>query len=476
LDNTGRGQGDCELVDVPLTHLDLYSSPNSRDENLIRHPDYDYYERDRSASPSCRQTPCTECPQKPYRPAIGPPPSDGYNRPEAHRPSSYGHEKPEIYIPTSIDKYRPPVYEHRPVPIPPPPSSSSSSYFGGGGSSVSQHHYAHGSFEHGGSIDRYGSEESDHYRPTYHHKPDYVVEEPVGSYGPPQKPYVDSHHDNHKPSVDNYYPRPDDYRPSKPSYGGDSHFDVKPSRPDPFDHGSHGYLPRPDSYPVARPESYPISRPESYPISRPEKYPISRPESYPISRPEKYPISRPESYPISRPESYPISRPESYPVARPQYQYSDRDRPSYSRPSSNFIPYLIGSHESSNSWGQYGGTYGSSSSSHNYKPQSDYWGLTSNDNGYNNRRKDPQHFNYNEISGGTGLVIGSGYRPAYEENSVYPPTRYGSGGGGGGKILHNHYQSQGYDGHRNEFGTQWTRRPGVDGECNKNHHVNRNRY
>lgn len=51
LDPTGRGKGECELLSVPLSHLDI-----GRD--VYPDPDYDYYERDRNAaSVNCKQPP-----------------------------------------------------------------------------------------------------------------------------------------------------------------------------------------------------------------------------------------------------------------------------------------------------------------------------------------------------------------------------------------------------------------------------------
>ncbi|XP_044265917.1 uncharacterized protein LOC123012157 [Tribolium madens] len=48
LDPSGRGKGECELLEIPLTHLDI-----GRD--LYPDPDYDYYERDRNAaSANCK--------------------------------------------------------------------------------------------------------------------------------------------------------------------------------------------------------------------------------------------------------------------------------------------------------------------------------------------------------------------------------------------------------------------------------------
>lgn len=51
LDPTGRGKGECELLSVPLSHLDI-----GRD--VYPDADYDYYERDRNAaSVNCKQLP-----------------------------------------------------------------------------------------------------------------------------------------------------------------------------------------------------------------------------------------------------------------------------------------------------------------------------------------------------------------------------------------------------------------------------------
>lgn len=51
LDPTGRGKGECELLSVPLSHLDI-----GRD--VYPDSDYDYYERDRNAaSVNCKQIP-----------------------------------------------------------------------------------------------------------------------------------------------------------------------------------------------------------------------------------------------------------------------------------------------------------------------------------------------------------------------------------------------------------------------------------
>ncbi|KAF5304804.1 hypothetical protein FQR65_LT07821 [Abscondita terminalis] len=48
LDPTGRGQGDCELIDLPLSRLDIR-------RDVISDADYDYYERDRNSdAPDCK--------------------------------------------------------------------------------------------------------------------------------------------------------------------------------------------------------------------------------------------------------------------------------------------------------------------------------------------------------------------------------------------------------------------------------------
>ncbi|XP_057668269.1 uncharacterized protein LOC130901158 [Diorhabda carinulata] len=58
LDPSGRGKGDCELLSVPLSRIDVY-------RDSYEDPDYDYYERDRNAaSVNCRKRP-------PYRPYQG---------------------------------------------------------------------------------------------------------------------------------------------------------------------------------------------------------------------------------------------------------------------------------------------------------------------------------------------------------------------------------------------------------------------
>lgn len=48
LDPSGRGQGDCELLDLPLSELNLRI-------DVTTDPRYDYYERDRNAGFECKR-------------------------------------------------------------------------------------------------------------------------------------------------------------------------------------------------------------------------------------------------------------------------------------------------------------------------------------------------------------------------------------------------------------------------------------
>lgn len=484
LNPSGRGQGECELIEVPLSQMDLYSSPNNRDANLIRHPDYDYYERDRSTNGCRTQSPCIDCENNlrptTYRPPLGNKP--GYN-----------------YENTAIDKYRPQIYEPRP------------DYAGYGGSmfqigvgSMDGYRPAPGpaypdfrpqpppySF----SIDRYGVEEGgdNYYNKPGNNRP--YIEGPGPDYEyrpPPQKPYIerpqgppiDYGNRPDRPSGVDYSNRPDNFIPSsKPEYPSPIKPSHPPEKPD-YPSTRPEYPSKPD-YPVSKPDypsnrpDYPISKPDypstrpEYPISKPD-YPSSRPD-YPVSKPD-YPSSRPD-YPVSKPDypssgpDYPISRPDypstrpEYPVSKPEYPspikpvspprpsihgsgYLDRDPPpppSYhpgpqghqGKQPGGFVPYQI----ASPSWGMYGGTYGTYGGSNGggydnmpYRPQiGDYWGLKN-----DVKRKDgPPH--YFEFGGYGG-----------EDNNLY--TKYG----------HQNYGTP----YRNQinYNNQWTRRPGIEGK------------
>jgi hypothetical protein len=101
LDPSGRGKGECELLEIPLSHLDI-----GRD--LYPDPDYDYYERDRNAaSANCK------------RQGYGGYGYDGYNRRNDQRPyydnrwyddrNSYGNRRPRPdFGYDDYDSYRPP--------------------------------------------------------------------------------------------------------------------------------------------------------------------------------------------------------------------------------------------------------------------------------------------------------------------------------------------------------------------------------
>ncbi|XP_070506825.1 uncharacterized protein [Chironomus tepperi] len=476
IDPSGRGQGECELVEVPLSQMDLYSSSHNRDLNLIPHPDYDYYEKDRTTT-NCRPN-CIDCPNR-QKPSSGYKPSGG----NEHDRDRY---RPEV---TAIDKYRPEhnIYESRPI---------------------------------GGSWDRFGS--SNFYSGGSKY---------FGSHYPDPKPYPDNKplYIDNKPSypdkplyIDNKPPYPD-HKPS--SYGGfqaidrydidHGGYDHKPFRPPPQSgSGSHGYIdsgdysyrPPPPPPSIHRPQPIP-SRPTDEGYNRPQPIPSrptdegynrpppipSRPTDEGYNRPQPIPSrptdegynrpqpvpSRPTDEGYNRPQPIP-SRPTDEGYNRPQpsnpqnpsdydrpdppYQpspskpdsppqdnsgygsgsnhgpnssppkpglgYHDRDPPRpppsyhtnfHQKPSAGFVPYLIGQ----DSWGSYGGSYGSVS----YRPQVDYWGLKNEIK----RIDGPPHFNYFELG-------------PIEDNSVH--HRYGS-------------PSPPAYGQPN-FGSMWTRRPGME--------------
>lgn len=458
LDPSGRGQGECELVEVPLSRMDLYSSPHNRDSNLIPHPDYDYYERDRSTS-NCRPSSCVDCGANP-----------GYVKPTTYKPPAhnskpnYGNDRdryrPEI---TAIDKYRPQnnFYESRPDSW---DRYGGSNYFASGGdqpynrppsggdqpynrppSGPSGYPDSRPSFGYGGSnIDRYGTEEGPGH--DYNKPPPYRPSSGGG--------YIDSDDFGYRPQRPHApppRPLPDsDYnRPSRP----DSDYD-RPPRP---------IIPEPDYNrpPPPRPE---YNIPQSViPIAPPHK-----PSDYDRPDPPYRPHLKPEP-----PQSGGYGghhEPPQSPPPRPGIGYMEREphpppsyhpKPDYhptnfhQKPSSGFVPYMIGQQENT-AWGMYGGTYGSSSGSVSYRPQIDYWGLRN-----EIKRKDGPNFNYFELGPG-------------EENSVY--NRYGGPMGPHGPIRHggggyDHPDSPqhggdrrgGYEGQMN-WGQMWTRRPGVEGK------------
>lgn len=422
LDPSGRGQGECELIEVPLSRMDLYSSPHNRDSNLIPHPDYDYYERDRTSA-NCRASPCIDCGLNP-----------GYVKPTTFRPpSNYkpsyetdrDRYRPEV---TAIDKYRPQnhFYETRPDSW---DRYGGSNYFAAGGE---QHfnrppdprppaQYPEPRPPYGFNIDRYGTEDggSDYYKPPPQRPPSSGGGFIEPDYGyRPQKPY------NERPLpsfIDRPQSPPGDYgsRPQSPpgDYGSRPH-------PPPSDYGN-----RPLAVaPIKPPIDYDRPDPPYRPDSKPE---LPQSGGYGGSHHHE---SLPPQSPPPRPGLGYLDR-EPHPP--PNYHHKPADyHPTnfHQKPSSSFVPYLIGQ---DNTWGMYGGSYGSSTGTVSYRPQVDYWGLKN-----EIKRKDgPQHFNYFELGPG-------------EDNNVY--NRYGGPMGHGDRP---HYPHGGMD-----WGQMWTRRPGVEGD------------
>lgn len=502
LDPSGRGQGECELVEVPLSRMDLYSSPHNRDSNLISHTDYDYYERDRSST-NCRANPCVDCGSNPaYGKPQRPPPS--------YKPSYETDRDRDRYRPdtTAIDKYRPQnhFYETRPDSW---DRYGGSNYYASSGdqgynrppsnSPESRPPYGHGGF----SIDRYGTEEtsggSDYFRPqpsrpigppSYIDSPDsgYRPEKPFAR--PPLRPigpdsdsgynrpsdsgYIrppsDSGHI--RPPLDSGYNRPPsesvyDRPPSDSGYNrpSDSGYNRPPSdssfnRP-PSD-SSYNRPPSDSSYNRPLPVAPLPQKPSDYDRPDPPYRPGLKPESTQQSGGYGGHHEPPQSLP-SRP-GYSDRDPPQSPPPRPGYLdrdpphslpsrpgYLDRDPPSsyhrqpdyhptnFHQKPAGFVPYLIGQ---DNSWGMYGGTYGSSQGSVSYRPQIDYWGLKN-----EIKRKDGPNFNYYEL----GPV---------EDNNVH--QRYG-GAMSHGDRPHQppHYQQHGSE---MNWGQMWTRRPSSEGE------------
>lgn len=408
LDPTGRGQGVCELIDVPLSEMEWYSSTHNRDENLLYHPEYDYYERDRN---TCRPSPCKDCISKPYGPPLPPPSASDHFRPTTYRPNIDHHYKPSYadqlppnrYRPTgpdsSIDIYRPHSYDSRPSIYDggrPPSSYDSRPPYDSKPPDYDRYDISGpssgGGFRpptsYGGDLDRY-----DHFKPIEISRPGY--QEVILT-------TADHGYDPHKDSLPNpfnkdHYNRPDfipieDYRPHfRPSTSGDSSY-LGPYRPN--DHDS-SYRPSGGG---------------------------SRPSSC------KDCGSRP-------PPS--LSTDHRYPPAYGSSVYLDRDPPlsNYRKPATNFIPYSIGEDKS---YGSYGGSYGGSSYS---KYSSNYWGLQN-----DIKRKDGPNFNYFELGGSK----------QYGDNSIwnYPGSRYDS------HDDRNPYQDKMEYG---SIGHSWTRRPGQDG-------------
>ncbi|KAI8035712.1 hypothetical protein M5D96_011462 [Drosophila gunungcola] len=180
LDPSGHGQGDCELVEMPLAQMDLYSSPDRRDANLLRHPDYDYYERDRNAPSSCRRSACQDCSKGPpvyFKPSAG----GGYG--DRDRDRDRDHYRPPVS--TAVDHYRGPSgppgssYEHRPPPF--------SSEFHGSHSSSSHSSSSQSSFE----PDRWETLPSSSGYDSSAYRPPRPETDRIDKYRPPYRPGSD---------------------------------------------------------------------------------------------------------------------------------------------------------------------------------------------------------------------------------------------------------------------------------------------
>ncbi|SPP75921.1 Hypothetical predicted protein [Drosophila guanche] len=300
LDPSGHGQGDCELVEMPLSQMDLYSSANRRDSNLLRHPDYDYYERDRNAPSSCRRNACQDCSKGPLsskpiylKPITGPgPSSSGSAFGDRDRDRDRNHFRPPSPTSTAVDHYRGSSqdhqpgssYEHRPF---------SSEYHGSHSASSSSSSSSSSSYE----LSSHGSGSG------------YFGHTPPSSFGSDHS-YVDRH------DPPRFFPvRPDRWEtlPSSSGYDGSAY---RPPRPetDRIDKYRPPYRPGPDFSPY---------------------------------RPHE--PSRPVHNYLDRDGSGSGHGPGPGPGPG-----------SYKKPN-KFVPYLIGGEEN---WGSYGGSYGGSNSKH----------------------------------------------------------------------------------------------------------------
>lgn len=335
LDPSGHGQGDCELIEIPLSQMDLYSSANRRDSNLLRHPDYDYYERDRNAPSSCRRNVCQDCSKGPIssNPIYFKPSSSGSSG------SGYGGDRDRD---RDRDHYRPP---------PPPPGPHSST-------AVDHYRGPSGSYDH---------------RPfsTDYHSSSHSSSSSSSSYE------ISSHG-----SGSGYFGH------SPPSSFGDH----SGSRPDYIDRHDYGRPEPPPRYRPDRWETLPSSSGYDSSAYRPPRPETDRIDKYrPSYRPGgDFPSSYRPHEP-SRPALPPP--PPGPPASGPSHNYLDRDGPGpgagggYKKPA-KFVPYLIGAEEPS--WGSYGGSYGGSSK--HRSSSSSYWSLSE-----SQRRKDQHDFNYFEL-------------------------------------------------------------------------------
>lgn len=337
LDPSGRGQGVCELIDVPLSQMDIYSKQHVRDDNVSYHPDYDYYERDRNA---CRPTTCRNCALHP----VGQSAMDHY-RPTTYRPSTdfkpY-HEKPHYISGPDSTRYGygqqdnsrpyelgPHIYENRPPP----------------------------SYE-------------NRPPPTYNNRPP-----PSYDIRPP------SSYDN-SPSIYGYMDRDDTHGPI-PSY--------MPSSYDLDRYDKPVDIARPSYQEAVIPvNSNPTYNNEPYDKGSDRRRPddFIRIEDYRYDyKPNRYNNEyRPDYFSSYSVTGYRPAPHRQYPPPGPSI-YLDRDPPPLSSSSHNKQPEYPPQNDI---WGSYGGNYGTTTNQYT----SDYWGLRK-----NNQRKDNEPFNYFDLGG-----------------------------------------------------------------------------
>lgn len=401
--------------------MDVYSSGSHRVENLIYHPESDYYERDRN---TCRPSPCTNCVQTYGSTSISAPSGSDYIRPTTYRPPDF--YKPSTQYGNSFHHSRPPSYGSSTFNDPPPYNNRPSNYDSRPPSSSYDHHGRPSS--------------SSDSRPPDFDRYD-VTDDRPSSYGsapyrPPSGPSYGSdldRYDQFRPVYDDVLITPPDHR-----------FGTK----DPPPYKDHHYS-RPDFIPI---EQY---RPQYRPgpaIS--DNSHLPRPISNFQSNSDRYPSTSPHH---SSDIGGGSNLPHSIYLDRepPSTSSPPRRKPSNSASQLPFVPYSIGEDMS---WGSYGGSYGGSAYS---KYSSNYWGLRNNDV----KRKDDHRVNYNQgwgsENGGGGSGSGGSYGGTqsllYNDNDVWGYGNHrqkgGSGSGSGGDL-------QVYE----RAGQSWTRRPGQDGE------------
>lgn len=213
--------------------------------------------------------------------------------------------------------------------------------------------------------------------------------------------------------------------------------------------------------------------------SRPPLYPERPSQSYYPSHPSPYEQPRPQYGNIDRlgneePEYYrpgPQNKPEEpiyfgYPAPQPPHPM----KPGYPAPApappprQPYHPYLIGKGQD---YGMYGG--GFPNAGYYNKGHADYWGL-----GGGTKRKDGP-FNYNSLVGGHGGSAmygfggqGNGYSYGGTAPAVMPQSQHTEYPAGPAPA---HTAGGASGGYYNGGGSQWSRRPGVDGKSIFNLHI-----